>query len=309
MNFIDPLEMTDAQFLAGTSLAEDPTPAWLTGTNYAIGDEVHLVATHRVYRTATAGVSTVSPDLDTTRWNNERPTNKWAPFDIYTNTQAESTAADIVYSLASRYVNALYLGGLAGRGVVVSVKAVHGGAEVWRFPVTGEATLKAPATGYWNYAYGKRRRRDSLVVLGIPIYPNAQIDITITGGSGQRRAVGMISRGTLQSLQGLMGIGGAQAGAEAIPKTFTYRKTGDDGRVTIVPRGSAKDLQVTVFMAKEQADNAVAMLTGLLSTPVAWFATDSPGFDGLRAFGIASRAPVKYMENHATCNINIEGFV
>ena len=45
MYFIDPRPILESHLLAAPP--EDPTPAWTAGT-YAIGDERHVVATHRV---------------------------------------------------------------------------------------------------------------------------------------------------------------------------------------------------------------------------------------------------------------------
>ncbi|KAB2906622.1 MAG: hypothetical protein F9K35_00660 [Burkholderiaceae bacterium] len=306
--YIDPIAMTSAQLLS-SSLAEDPTPAWVTGTNYPVGTEVHVPATHRVYKDAKGGASATSPELDPTRWQDMRPTNLWAPFDEYTDTAAWSTAGDITYVLASRFVNALVVYGLAGAGVSVTIKDAPGGAVIYRYPTGGGvARLKRAATGYYDYAYGQRKDSNTLLLNNLPIRANAEITITVTGGAGQRRAIGMIVRGKLRDLVGI-GSGGVEQDAEVNPKTYTTRETQPDGRQRVVVRGSSKDLSMTIQLERKNADAAVQALTDLLSRPVAWFASIAPGFQGLSVFGVAQRSPVRYRNNTATITLTVEGLV
>lgn len=306
MYYIDPLTTTDAHLLIGTTLAEDPTSAWASGT-FAVGDERHVVATHRVYRCQTAGSSTLSPELDATRWKDMRPTNLWAPFDIYTSTAAVSTSADITYVLASRYVNAIMLRGLEGKSVTISIKDAPGGAVI--FPAK-TYSLKYAASGYWDYAYGNRRARPSLNITGLPIRSNAEITITVSATGINRRAIGLIERGKLRALHGTTDqLGGTQKDADAIPKTFTYRKVNPDGTVQWLLRGGSKDLQCEVIMPISQADQAVQVLEGLLGRPLGWIATLVAGHVGLSAFGFATKSPVRYKDGYATCSMYVEGVV
>lgn len=306
MFYIDPITTIAAHLLTGTTLAEDQTAAW-TADTYAVGDERHVVATHRVYRCTTAGASAISPELDTARWTDKRPTNLWAPFDIYTSTAASSTAADITYVLGSRYVNAIMLRGLEGKSATISIKDAPGGTVIYPAKTF---SLRYPSSGYWEYAYGERKARPSLLVTGLPIRSNAEITITVAATGANRRAIGMIVRGKLRALHGTGdGTGGTQKDADAIPKTYTYRKVNDDGTLTVLLRGSSKDLQCNVIMPLSQADQAVQTLEGLLGRPVGWIATSVPGYVGLSAFGIATKSPVQYKDGHAVCPLYVEGIV
>lgn len=306
-NYIDPITTLPAQILPGTSLSEDPTPVWAAGT-FAVGDERHVVTTHRVYRCAKAGNHTVSPELDGTVWKDMRPTNLWAPFDEYTDTAATSTTQDIVYRLSSRFVNALALYGLAGASVVVEVKDAPGGNLIYRYPAAGVYQLKRPATGYYDYAYGDRKVRPSLILRDLPIRPNAEITITVAAGPDQQRAIGMIVRGKFRSLQGV-GFGGVPEDPEVTPKTYTAREVQPDGRQRVTVRGSSRDLRFSVILPRKNADQAVQALTDLLSKPAAWIVSTKPGFAGLSAFGIAKASPVRYRNRLAFIEVTVEGYV
>lgn len=303
MYYIDPITTTDAQLLTGTTLAEDPSPVWIAGT-YAIGYLCHVVAMHRVYKRSIATASTTSPELDAAGWKDLSPTNRSAPFDIYTSTAATATA-DITYVLACRFVNALMLRGLVGKSVTISIKDAPGGAVI--YPAKTVA-LRYAATGYWDCAFGTRKAKPSLLLTGLPIRSNAELTITVSATGANTRAIGMIVRGKLKALHGT-GIGGAQQDAQAIPKTYTYRKVNDDGSVTTVPRGSSKDISFDVFMDISEADRAVQELEQLLSRPVGVIATTVAGYAGLSAFGFITKSPVSYKSGHAISSIYVEGIV
>lgn len=305
MYYIDAITTTDAQLLTGTTLTEDPTTAWASGT-FAVGDECHVVATHRVYRCAVAGSSTLSPELNPDRWTDMRPTNLWAPFDIYTNTAATDTA-DFTYVLASRFCDTLMLRGLLGKQFTLSIKDAPGGSTI--YPAT-TFLLKRPATGYWDYAFGQRKKKTNVNITGLSIRSNAEITITFSATASETRAVGLINRGRLKALHGMgRSVGGTESGATAKPKTYTYRRINDDGTVTTILRGSSKDLSLSVLMESAQADTAVQELEDLLGKPVGVFATLRDGYAGLSAFGFVTTGPVSYKTPLATCQVEIEGII
>lgn len=295
--YIDPIETTEAQILSGP--AEDPTPAWTPAT-YAVGDERHVAATHRVYRCAVAGTKTISPEADPTGWQDDRPTQRWAPFDAYTSTAITSTD-DITYRFKSRFVNAVFLGGLQGKSVTLTITV---GGVVKR---SQTARLQYPARGYWDYGYGQRRSRKTIIFTGLPIYKDAEITVTVSASGTSTRAIGMLVRGKLTALHGRGGFGGTQADAAVDPRTFTYRQTKADGTYKIVPRGGAKNLTFTVLMDQSQADRCVQELELLLSRPVCWILSLKPGFTGLSAFGFATKSPLRYRNETAMCDITVEG--
>lgn len=305
MYYIDALTTISDHLLTGTTLAEDPTPVWVSGTR-AVGDLMHVVGTHRVYKCAVAGSRTISPELDPANWKDMRPTNLWAPFDIYTNTAATATE-DITYVLTSRFCNIIMLRGLLGKEVVLSIKDAPGGAVI--YPATA-FSLQQPSTGYWDYAYGDRKKINALNIANLPIRSNAEITITVSASASETRAVGLINRGKLKALHGTgVRFGGVESGATADPKTYTYRKVNDDGTQTTTLRGSSKDLSFNVVMERSQADQAVSTLEGLMGKPTGVIATLLPGHLGLSGFGFITRSPVSYASGIATCPVNVEGIV
>ncbi len=304
MNFIQPITITPA-LVTSSTLSEDPTSAWTSAT-YAVGDERHVVATHRVYRCAVAGSRTISPELDPTNWTDMRQTNKWAPFDIYTSTQATTTASDITYTITARFCNALALYGLDGSTYSISVKDIAGGTVAY----TDTGVLTTHEKGWWSYLFGTRTKVTRLILKDIHIFPTAEFTITIAAGSGATRALGMIVLGTYRSLAGSGDWGGTQYGATAEPVTYSYIKTDDDGTTTIVRRHAATNLNCEIKLPADQADQAVEALQSVLDVPCAWIATDVAGHAGLNTFGLASSSPVSYDSyGAASINLSVKGLI
>jgi hypothetical protein len=302
MNIISPIKITDAMIGAGTTLAEDPTSAWAAAT-FAVGDLRHVIATHRVYKCAVAGASTISPELDPTKWVDMRPTNKWAPFDIYTSTAA-ATVTSMTYVLTPGYFNAVALYGLTGTQYSISVKDATGGSVI--YSKTGY--MYEDPIGWYEYLFGGVKFSDKLVFTGIPIRPASEITLTLSAATDAAVGVGMIVCGDYLSLSGA-GWGGVQYGASAEPVTYSYIKTNEDGTTAIVKRHAATNLRVNIALAQSEADNVLKKVQSVLDVPVAWIATDAKGYAGLTTFGLGSGSMSYDSFQTANLQITVKGLV
>ncbi len=304
---IMPTDITADKIGAACTVAEDPTAVWAAGT-YTLGQEVHVVETHRVYKCAIAGASAARPDLDTEgRWKDMRPTNKMAPFDIYTSTASTLTTGDIVYPITARFCNAVALYGLAGGSYEVTVKDVAGGAVI--FYQTGR--LRDRSRGWYDYLFGQRRALTKVLITGIPIRPAAEITVAIRSTvAGATRSVGMIVFGKIKLLIGSSNFGGTQKGVSVEPVTYSYIDTAQDGTLTIMRRHKATDMHFVVRCHPSQADNVLALLQDVLDKPVSVIAADGQGFRGPNVFGIIKRAPVIYSgKEPASIDMTVKGII
>lgn len=304
MNYIENVPVT----VSSSTIAEPAAGETLwsgASVAYSAGGEVIRTTTHRVYKCAVAHTSAASPvpEDDLTRWTDDRPTQKYAPFDPYTLTATTDTS-DIVYVLEGRYINTVYVAGLTGRTLTISIKDAPGGTVIY----TEDRTLLEPARGYWDYAFGPRRPRTAQIFTGLPIRPNAEITLTIADSGGNTRGVGMIDMGSAVSIN-LSRFGGVEWSPSVTPKTYTYRKINDDGTVKLVPRGSARDVQGKVIVSVADADPVVQMLTSLMSRPATWYVTALPRYRGLMTYGIAEAPTVTYLPGRAEVTIKITGYI
>lgn len=303
MNIIAPINITEAMIGAGTTLAEDTTPAWTSAT-YAIGDERHVAATHRVYKCAVAGSSTVSPQLDATRWVNTRPTNRWAPFDVYTSTKAATTTS-LTYVLTPGYFNAVALYGIAGSQYSMTIKNAPGGTVLY----SRSGFLYAESSDWYEYLFNVVKQQEKLIFTGIPIRPDAELTLTISASAGAVVGLGMLVVGDYVSLSGSGAWGGSQYGASVEPITYSFIKTFEDGTTQIVKRHSATNLRVSIAMPREEADAVLLAMQSVLDVPVAWIGTSAQGYAGLTTFGIGSGSMKYDSFSVANFEINVKGLV
>lgn len=308
MNIIIPTAITAAMIGAGTSIAEPSTSetAWAASTAYAVGDVRIRDTTHRKYRCAVAHTSAASPvpESDPTRWVDIGPTDRWAPFDRYTNTRAMGITS-LTYVLSPGYVNALALYGLVGAQYSITIKDAPGGATIYN----RAGFLTQDPQGWYEYLFVAQPAVDKLVLHNLPIRPTAEITITITAATGQPVGIGMIVVGDFVPLVGdTAEWGGVQYGATAEPVTYSYINTDEYGTTTIVRRHAATNMRCTVKLPRAFADLAVQRLQSVLDQPVACIATTSKGYDGLNVFGLISTSPVSYDSfNIASIDIQVKG--
>lgn len=282
--------------------------AWAPYTATKKGDEVIRTQTHRRYRAAkdmTTAENVVAPELDDATWLDIGPTNRWAPFDQYTNTKAVGTSS-ITYVLSPGYFNALALYGLVGTGYTVTVKSTPGGAVIY----SRTGLLTDDPAGWYEYLFVTPSTRSKLVFTDIPLSPAAELTITITAGS-DAVGIGMIVVGDLVPMFGEGEWGGAEYGATAEPITYSYINTDEYGSTRIVRRHSSTNLRCSVRLPRKYADDAVRRLQSVLDQPVACIATTkAAGYDGLNVFGLIASAPVSYDSfNIASIDFNVKGLI
>lgn len=317
MYFIERNTITDAMFLAG-SVAEPSTTetAWVAGT-YAIGAEVIRTTTHRVYRCAIARAPTDTqpPEVDTNSWADMRPTDRYLPFGpqvrtdgklLYQNIPLKSTTGNIEYRMAQRYANAVAIFGTKGATWRVQVYDAPGGTLVAEY--TGR--IRSAATGYWDYAYGQRTSIDRVLVTGIPIFPNAEIRVSIEGSGVQERAVSHIEIGKLRYIPGVdfMGSMGVEYGVVREPRAYTTQEIEADGTTAVLIYGTTSDLSGTIKLSGRREDVALQQLRGILGKGVVFAPILKEGYQQSLTFGILKSAPVtRDFFNLSSIRFEIEG--
>ena len=304
-----PLPVTNAT-ISSSTIAEPAAgeTLWNAATNYVVGQEAILTATHRVYTNLVAGINATSPELatmgSTPRWLDTRPTDKWAAFDGQITTQS-SIVTPLTFVLLPGMFNALAFYGLEGSTITVSIKDAPGGTVVYTY--TGN--LQQPPSDYYDYYYGQIRPLTKLLLKNLTPYANPEVTVSITSGVGVTVKAGMIAMGNLRSLISVDGTGGTQYGAKAKPITYSYIGNDIFGNTKIIRRNKATDMDIQVEVPIEDADSALTSIQDVLDVPAAWIATDVANYAGLNVFGLAS-GDVSYAgPNHSVITINVKGFI
>lgn len=283
----------------------DVEQAWAAAVTYAVGEIVARPTTHRKYKCAQGHTSAASPlPEDDPRWVDWGPTDRWAPFDIYSSTAALG-ANSMTYVLSPGFFNAVALYGLTGAQYSITVKDAPGGTVIFE----QSDFLLEPPLGWYEYLFSPTRPLDRVVATDIPLSPSAELTITVTAALGQPVGIGMIVVGDFVPLMSEGDWGGTLQGASAEPVTYSYIAVGEDGTTTIKRRHKATNLRCQVAMPRTNADYAVSLVQQVLDVPVAWVATRQRGYAGLNVFGIGSGAMRYDSFGHGIFDINVKGLI
>lgn len=311
--FINPITVTDVMLGAGTTIAEPSAGETLwsgSGVAYAVGDEVIRAETHRIYKCAVAhtSASTPTPENDPTRWVDlEKPTQRWAPFDIYTNTATLTTTSLTYVITPGVYFNSIAMYLLTGSQYSITVKSESGGSVIFN----ESGFLFEPPIGWYEYLFEEPRSINKIFVKDLPLSPTAELTISITAASGQPVGVGMITIGDYITLKDPnSSFGGILHGASVEPMTYSYIKTESDGTTRFKRRNSATDLKMTVIIPTSYADVALEILNRILDTPVAWVISNNSGYRALSTFGYSRSSPIVISNKTISeITLNIKGII
>lgn len=300
-----PLSITDSMLAAGTTIPVVDTAAgevaWAAGTAYTVGQRVNHAGSIWEAVLASTGVT---PGTDASKWLRVGPSNRMAPFDDEMNTKATATGS-MTYVLRPGFFTGLALWGLQGDHITVRIYDQPGGALVEEY----DADLYEQALGLFELLFLPLRQRTTHYMRNLPLYPDAEVRITISATGSAKVAVSLICVGHWDTLIGSGDFGGVEYGATADVKSYSYVKRGDDGTVSRVRRGSATNVDCTVVIAAEEANHAVELLHQVQGRPVAFIASGLPRYDYLNGFGDISGSATPQSFVHSILKIRIEGVV
>ena len=302
-----PIALTDAMVIS-SSLTEPASGEvlWSALTSYAVGDEVILTSTHKVYENLIAGMNSTPPNVAalqaTPRWFEKRATQKWAVLDQYATTQS-SVVSPMTYVIKPGIFNAFQAYGLSGATLTLTAKTATGGAVFF----TQTVELIEPPIDHYDYYFGQIRALSKLLIKNILPYADPEITITITAGTGVSVAAGMFVFGDLRPIVSVEGTGGVLNDAQVKPTTTSLFISDGYGGTKIIKRTKGSDMEINVVMPHADADAALLTLQDVLDVPAAWVGSDAAGFAGLNVFGVASGS-VKYTGPAiAQMNLSVKG--
>ena len=300
-----PLTITDSMLAAGTTIpsvdAAAGEVAWVAGPAYAVGQRVNHGGAIWEAVLASTGVT---PGTDSAKWLRFGPSNRMAPFDDEFDTRA-TAAGSLTYVIRPGFFTGLALWGMQADHITVHIYDQPGGQIV----ETYDADLYEQAAGLFELLFMPLRQRTRHYMRNLPLYPDAEVRITLSAAGGGQVAIGMISIGYWDTLLGKGDFGGIQYGVTADVKSYSYIKRSDDGKVTRVRRGSATNVSCSVVIEAEEANRAVELLHQVQGRPVAFIASGLPRYDYLSGFGDMSGSATPQSFVHAELKINIEGVV
>lgn len=302
---LDPLTITASMLYAGTTIpvvdAGAGEAAYSPSTAYT-GVEVKVNHEGWLY-TSIAASTGVAPGTDTTKWRRTGPSNRMAPFDDQMNTTAVA-AGQMTYVLRPGFFTGLALYGVEAEEIEITLYAAPGGAVIEHW----QQEMYEQALGLFEYLYLPLRALTKFQQQNLELFPNAELHVTVRAAAGKRVAIGHLICGFWTTLLGSGAFGGVQYGAGAEVKTYSYIKTNDDGKVTVVPRNTATNITANVVVDSEQINAAFDLLSKVAGKPVAFIASGLPRYDYLNTFGLVSASVSPDTWRTGSISLKVQGF-
>lgn len=279
---LTPITVTPAMVTASV-VAEPDTAlgevAWNAATSYAIGDEVIRTGTHRVYTSIATGVDAGLPEDTPLRWEDTRPTNKHAAFDVYRST-AIKYAGTLTQTLQPGIITGMSFYGLVGDTLRVVCK--NATSSTVYYDQTHSLSTYLSGDLMWEFYFGTPRQQDTLRITGL--YPqDAKVEITLTPSPTTSMAqIGIWAVGSFSDL------GLPQKGFKAQPVDYSrINVDSTTGEVSIQRGLSARNISgECIAITADEAQAAADVIYELLGVPVSVVITSDPGYDYLQAFGL-----------------------
>lgn len=272
------------KILGPTETAYDPAKI-----DYALGETCSF--NHRCYESlvlqTAANPLPVFPEKQTAFWYDVGPTNKWAMFDLSSNTQTVVPSTMTFVIAPGERVNTVGLSGMKGNTLQVSATSVTGGGAVYPNANSASSTgifdlnTRIVRDGY-DYAFEPFSTTESNVIFDIPPFSDIIITVTITATSGNVK-LGSCVTGTYIYL------GKVQYHAKADSLNFSTVTRDLYGGATLVPRAAFPKTTQTLHLPSNRVNKAMAAKTILDAKPALWTGLDdstSDWFEMLQILGI-----------------------
>lgn len=297
--------ITAAMITGGTTLAEPDTglgeSMWVSAGAYVVGDE--KISGHKVYSCVQDHSGrTALPAVDGEYWLFKRPSNLFEPFDVYRSTAAQGTGS-FTYELEPGFFSAVRLFGLVGDQVRVEV------IDTFDDSVLKDVTvdLWEQALGLWELLFSPLGQIGQVDVRDIPFAIAPRLRVTVSSPPDGPVALGMLLVGEWVSLTG--GSGGTEYGGHAEPKSNSFIKFFPDGTFEIQRRAGMTDVEASAVLNADQADYCVALLKKVLDSPLAFSATNVPGYGYLSGFGLISGTVTPTNSKDARLQARLKGTI
>lgn len=303
MDVIIPITITDATLTSSNvnEIAVPPRTNWDSGTPYFDGDTVQVTTPdiHRNYEALQDNTNQFPPDDDVNNpifWLFTGPTNRWAMFDSFVNSQTSNpNTIEVEVTLGELANSVSILNVFGATAQVIVTDPVEG--EVYNETIV--LTSDSGINDWYAYFFTPVQRQTDVVFLDLPAFPNATIKVIITeqGGTvllgvlafGVQRNIGITDHGT--------GIG-----------IIDYSTKGVDsfGNFVIQERSFSKRADYIVTVDTDRVSSIQTFLASIRSTPAIWVGNENFGstiiYGYYRDYDIILSSPII-----SDCNIVVEG--
>ncbi len=200
------------------------------------------------------------PAINTTKWLNDGPTNRWKMFDSANNTQTENADSIVVVFNSTELVTGIYLGNLDADSVtVLVVDSIEGTV----YNQTTSLSLSTSGSSFYTWYFGAISKKTAFASISLPPYTGATITVTVTK-TGSVAKCGMCVLGKVV-------YGGLSTyGLGTDIKDYSTVTFNADGSSNSVVRGYSKRMTVDVELDNTVIDTVQILLSNYRQKNVVW---------------------------------------
>jgi hypothetical protein len=291
---VPPIEITDANLVSST--VTEPAPGspstesvYNVSATYGEGAEVISTVYHRKYESLQAGNTgralPVPPETETEWWLDIGPTNKFAMFDLYRNTQTESDSEITVVIAPDELINSVGLLKLDATSVRIRLDSAVGSPGLSYYDYTEDLSTR-DVRNWYDYYYEPFTQKTEVARFDVPPFLDAYLTITITNTGGPVKCGGVVI-GSAED------IGEAQRDAQFDLVQYSTIERDSFGNATLVPRRAIPTTEQRLLIDAVNVDAVIGILTLLDAVPALWSALDDSDnvlFKPLLILGIYRKA-------------------
>lgn len=274
MEVLQPFAVTDSN-LTYSNLSENDYAAWSSGTSYSLSDRVIIVSEHSIYESQSNSNLNNNPATDDgTNWLKVGATNKWKPFDQKIGDRA-SNLNSIVYrfDITNNYLRSVVLFGLSG--LEVNVKVTDTNTSDIIFEETASLIDTSAIVDGYTYFFEPFTTVTEVLFMDIPPFYNTELEITITGGSGETVEVGQIVFGSHKRLG--ITLNGTSLGID----DYSIKERDQFGNYYIVPRTYSDKVDFEVKFPTSTARQIQSFLASLRATPAVYIGSRETAYGAI----------------------------
>jgi hypothetical protein len=238
--------------------------AYNAGTTYALGATASY--NYRVYKSLqasnTGNTPPVLPETETAWWIDVGPMNRWAMFDLDSNTQTVWTSPMTVVFVPGERINTIGFNGLRGTTLTISATSVTAGGTIYG-PVEVDLTYRDVFDGY-EYCFNPFLTRPYHVVHDVPSYTDTVVTVTIEATTGNVK-IGSCIVGNYIDL--------GETKADSTNRGISFSKVTRDlyGKATMVKRKSIPATKHRALIDRIKVDRSMYARDALLDAAPALY--------------------------------------
>lgn len=296
------------QSLQGTNLNHTPSssPTWWknigtvygaysSGTTYAALDRVQDNTNHLIYESL-VGSNIGNALTDATKWVQVSMTNRWKMFDTSMTSQTTRPDSIVVDLVSTQRVDSLALMDISAASVTITITD---GVDGVVYNQTHDMVSDSGIGDWWSYFYEPIIRKSDLLVMDLPSYVAASIDIVIEDAGAD------VTCGTcVIGLQKIFGC--TQYGASVGIQDYSRKERNDWGDYVIVERAFNKRANFSIQIDNTAIDEMQKILATYRAVPIVYIGSDLYSSTWVFGFYKDFDIVIAYF-NTSDCSIEIEG--